>query len=36
MGILPILLGLAAVAGIAALVLGGGNDSSGNLTPVSP
>ncbi|QIL02411.1 hypothetical protein G7078_06150 [Sphingomonas sinipercae] len=36
LGILPVLLGLAAIAGLAAVILGGSNKSSGNLTPVSP
>jgi len=36
LGILPVLLGLAAIAGLAAVILGGNDKSSGNLTPVSP
>lgn len=35
LGIWPILLGLAAIAALAALVLGGG-DGNGDITPVSP
>ncbi|HET9810783.1 MAG TPA: hypothetical protein VFP53_03695 [Sphingomicrobium sp.] len=35
-GTLPLLLGLAALIGIAALILSGDDDSDGDLTPVSP
>lgn len=35
-GALPMLLGLAALIGLAALLASGGDDGSGNLTPISP
>ena len=34
--IVPLLVGLAALAGVAALILSQDDDSDGNLTPVSP
>lgn len=35
-GVLPIVLGLVGVVVLAALIFGGGGNSKGNLTPVSP
>lgn len=35
-GTLPLLLGLAAIIGVAALVLSGDDDNDGDVTPVSP
>jgi hypothetical protein len=35
-GTLPLLLGLAAIVGLAALLLSSGGDGDGDITPVSP